>query len=54
MTEIVPLDYIQDRLVMGRMGRPQELAAALIFLASDAAGYVSASELIVHGGFTLT
>jgi len=54
MTETVPVEYLQDRLVMGRLGRPEELAAALVFLASDAGGYVTGSEIVVDGGLTIT
>jgi NAD(P)-dependent dehydrogenase (short-subunit alcohol dehydrogenase family) len=48
------LDRVTERIVAGRMGDPEELAAALVFLAGDAGGYVTGQTLVVDGGFTIT
>ena len=37
---------------MGRFGRPEELVGAVLWLASDAAGFVTGSLVTVDGGFT--
>jgi NAD(P)-dependent dehydrogenase (short-subunit alcohol dehydrogenase family) len=36
----------------GRPGDPQELAPAIVFLASPAAGYITGTTLVVDGGLT--
>lgn len=43
-----------QRIPMGRSGRPEEMAAAALFLASDDAGYISGSNLFVDGGWETT
>jgi NAD(P)-dependent dehydrogenase (short-subunit alcohol dehydrogenase family) len=57
MTDQYPsgyLDLMMMRVVAGRKGDPEELAAALVFLASDAGGYVTGQTLAVDGGLTIT
>jgi 3(or 17)beta-hydroxysteroid dehydrogenase len=38
---------------LGELGRPEDVAACILFLASDDARYVTGAELVVDGGFTI-
>jgi len=42
--------YVTD-IPMGRLGRPEELAALVVFLASEAASYITGTTIQVDGGF---
>lgn len=48
------LDSMMARVPLGRKGDPEELAAALVFLASAAGGYVTGQTVAVDGGITIT
>lgn len=43
----------EERIPLGRIASPEEVADAAVFLASDAARYVTGHELLVDGGLTL-
>lgn len=45
-------DTMRERHLVGRFGRPSEIAAAAAFLASDDASFVTGHALLVDGGFT--
>jgi len=44
----------QERIPMGRIGRPEDIANAVCYLASDEASYVNGIELVVDGGHLIT
>ena len=43
----------EHRIPLGRIGSPEEIADTIVFLASDAARYVTGQELVVDGGLTI-
>lgn len=43
-------ELFRDRVPLGRVGRPEDVASAVSFLASDDSSYVAGSELFVDGG----
>jgi 3-oxoacyl-[acyl-carrier protein] reductase len=56
MTEKIPekvLESIKSKITLGRMGEPEEVANAVLFLASDEASYVTGHILDVNGGTVL-
>ena len=42
-----------DRIALGRLGRPREVASAVGYLASDEAAYITGQTLVVDGGLAL-
>ena len=45
-------DFFSSTVPLGRWGEPEDLAKAVLFLASDDSSYINAVELIVDGGLT--
>jgi gluconate 5-dehydrogenase len=45
---------INSRVPLRRWGKPHDLAGAAIFLASDAASYITAQQIVVDGGLSTT
>ncbi|MEE8414744.1 MAG: SDR family oxidoreductase [Desulfobacterales bacterium] len=43
---------ITDKIPMRRLGRPEEVAGAVLFLASQKAAYITGQVLAVDGGLT--
>jgi meso-butanediol dehydrogenase/(S,S)-butanediol dehydrogenase/diacetyl reductase len=46
------LDSLRKWYPVGRVGRPEEVAAAILFLASAEAGFINGASLVVDGGLT--
>jgi NAD(P)-dependent dehydrogenase (short-subunit alcohol dehydrogenase family) len=45
------MKFISSSVPLGRFGTPDEIARAVVFLASDDASYITGTELFVDGGF---
>ena len=52
--EHVPQDVLDKHIIphiaVGRLGEPEEIARAVVFLASDDAGFITGSTLTINGG----
>jgi 3-oxoacyl-[acyl-carrier protein] reductase len=56
MTDVLSAEVKEDlkkRIPLGRMGTPRDVAAAIVFLASDEAAYITGHVLDVNGGMYL-
>lgn len=50
--DIPQVRQLIDAIPLKRMGRPTEVGEVVAFLASDAASYITATEIFVDGGLT--
>ena len=56
MTEVLPeevKDTILRQIPMGKFGQPEDVAKVVLFLASEAAGYITGQVLRVDGGMVM-
>ncbi|MGC8779158.1 MAG: SDR family oxidoreductase, partial [Candidatus Caldatribacteriaceae bacterium] len=49
--ELRPIDHLQHPA--GRVGRPEDIASACLFLASPEAGFITGANLVIDGGMTV-
>jgi acetoacetyl-CoA reductase len=58
MVQAVPKDVLEKNILplipTGRLGEPEEIARAVVFLAADDAGFITGSTLTLNGGQYLT
>ncbi|MCC6681266.1 MAG: SDR family oxidoreductase [Phycisphaeraceae bacterium] len=46
------VERLAGKVPMGRVGKPEEIAGAVVFLCSDAASYITGTQIVVDGGWT--
>jgi 3-oxoacyl-[acyl-carrier protein] reductase len=50
MTKDLPQDELKKMIPAGRFGKPEEVAAAVGFLASEEAAYITGEVISINGG----
>ena len=50
MTKDLPREQLLKQIPAGRFGKPEEVAAAAVFLCSEAAGYINGAVININGG----
>jgi len=50
MSDPATMKRLRDAIPLGRMAKPEEIASVVAFLASDGAGYVTATTIVADGG----
>jgi 3-oxoacyl-[acyl-carrier protein] reductase len=56
MTHALPAEAratLLEEIALGRLGRPEDVAGTVLFLASDLAGYITGQVLVVDGGMVI-
>lgn len=57
MTKVLPEEQkaqLMSRIPLGRLGAPEEIASVVVFLAGDAAAYISGETIHVNGGMYMS
>lgn len=47
------IEELSDKTVLKRIGKPEDLAGAFVFLASDTSNYITGQNIVVDGGWTI-
>ena len=47
------LDYLRQKYPLKRFGKPEDIARCAVYLLSDASNWMTGSNILIDGGFTL-